>query len=118
MGAMRHSLLVASLRPDLDKWSSNTLAIYERIQYRSKRGISSASMSATQGKLGSPPWWVDYLRPMAISAQEFYSRLHCLLPVNGGRSRELATGRPGSNGVGRTGRRPKRMGVAGNGHPR
>jgi glycosyltransferase involved in cell wall biosynthesis len=71
-------------RPDLDKWSSNTLAIYERIQYRSKRGIFLGVDERTQGKLGSPPWWVDYLRPMAISAQDFYSRLHCLLPVNGG----------------------------------
>jgi hypothetical protein len=71
-------------RPDLDKWSSNTLAIYERIQYRSKRAILLGVDERTRGKIGNPPWWADYLRPMAIPVREFYSRLHCLAPINGG----------------------------------
>jgi glycosyltransferase involved in cell wall biosynthesis len=71
-------------RPDLDKWSSNTFAIYERIQIRRKRAILLGVDDRTQNKLGKPPWWADCLRPMAIPVREFYARLHCLLPINGG----------------------------------
>jgi len=71
-------------RPDLDKWSSNLLTIYERIQYRSKRGILLGVDERTRGKIGNPPWWIDCQRPMAIPVREFYARLHCLLPINGG----------------------------------
>jgi glycosyltransferase involved in cell wall biosynthesis len=38
----------------------------------------------TLEKLGPPPEWASCLRPMAIEAKQFYSCLHCLLPVNGG----------------------------------
>jgi hypothetical protein len=71
-------------RPDLDKWSSNTFPIYDRIQVQKKRGILLGVDQRTQEKLGKPPWWIDCLRPLAIPVHDFYSRLHCLLPINGG----------------------------------
>lgn len=38
----------------------------------------------THAKLGTPPEWADCLRPVAITPQQFFARLHCTLPVNGG----------------------------------
>jgi hypothetical protein len=71
-------------RPDQDKWSSNTWPIYERIQYRHKRALMLGMNDRTHAKLGKPPAWADCLKPMAISVQQFFATLHCLLPVNGG----------------------------------
>jgi Glycosyl transferases group 1 len=71
-------------RPDQDKWSSNTWPIYERIQYRHKRALMLGMNDRTHAKLGKPPTWADCLKPMAISVQQFFATLHCLLPVNGG----------------------------------
>ena len=71
-------------RPDCDKWSSNSWKIYENIQYGNKKGLMLGLENRTMEKLGTPPDWVSCLRPMAISAELFYSLLHCLLPINGG----------------------------------
>jgi hypothetical protein len=71
-------------RPDLDKWSSNTWPIYNRIQYRNKRALMLGMDDRTHQKLGEPPAWADCLKPMAIPVQQFFATLHCLLPVNGG----------------------------------
>lgn len=71
-------------RPDLDKWSSNTFKIYEQINHNNKRGILLGVNDATRNKLGTPPWWIDCVAPMGIPVRDFYARLHCLLPVNGG----------------------------------
>jgi hypothetical protein len=71
-------------RPDQDKWSSNTWPIYERIQYRPKRALMLGMDDRTHAKLGKPPAWADCLKPMAISAQDYFRQLHCMLPVNGG----------------------------------
>lgn len=71
-------------RPDADKWSSNTWPIYERIQYRPKRALMLGMDDRTHAKLGKPPAWADCLKPMAITAQDFFRQLHCTLPVNGG----------------------------------
>ena len=38
----------------------------------------------THAKLGKAPAWADCLKPMAITAQDFFRQLHCTLPVNGG----------------------------------
>jgi hypothetical protein len=54
-------------RPDLDKWSSNTWPIYERIQYANKRALMLGMDDRTHGKLGAPPIFADCLKPMAIS---------------------------------------------------
>jgi hypothetical protein len=71
-------------RPDADKWSSNTWPIYERIQVRNKRAFMLGMDDRTHAKLGKPPAWADCLKPMAITPQQFFATLHCLLPVNGG----------------------------------
>lgn len=71
-------------RPDQDKWSSNTWPIYERIQYRARRALMLGMDDRTHAKLGKPPAWADCLKPMAVSVQQFFATLHCLLPVNGG----------------------------------
>jgi hypothetical protein len=71
-------------RPDLDKWSSNTWPIYERIQYANKRALMLGMDDRTHAKLGAPPIFADCLKPMAISPQQFFATLHCLLPINGG----------------------------------
>src|SRR5690606_33524599 len=71
-------------RPDGDKWSSNTWPIYERIQYRPKRALMLGMDEKTHSKLGKAPTWSDCLKPMAITAQDFFRQLHCTLPVSGG----------------------------------
>ena len=71
-------------RPDADKWSSNTWPIYGRIQYRQKRALMLGMDERTHKKLGKAPAWADCLQPLAIPARQFFSTLHCMLPVNGG----------------------------------
>lgn len=71
-------------RPDQDKWSSNTWLIYERIQYAHKRALMLGMNERTHAKLGRPPAWADCLGPQALSPQDFFRQLHCMLPVNGG----------------------------------
>lgn len=71
-------------RPDIDKWSSNTWPIYERIQYANKRARMLGMAANTHQKLGKSPPWAECLAPMAISAQEFFAGLHATLPINGG----------------------------------
>ena len=71
-------------RPDLDKWSSNTWPIYNRIQYRNKRALMLGMDERTHQKLGTPPQWADCLKPMALPAHDYFRQLHCTLPVNGG----------------------------------
>ncbi|WP_425619235.1 glycosyltransferase [Anatilimnocola sp. NA78] len=71
-------------RPDVDKWSSNTWPIYERIQYRHKRALMLGMNDATHAKLGPAPPWADCLKPLALQPQTFFAALHCTLPINGG----------------------------------
>ena len=71
-------------RPDPDKWSCNTWKIYSQIQYNNRRALMLGVNEHTLEKLGTTPSWADCLKPMAISAQQYYTCLHCLLPVNGG----------------------------------
>jgi len=71
-------------RPDADKWSCNTWPIYKRIQYPHKRALMLGVNDRTQQKLGDAPPWADCLKPRALSAQKYFSCLHCTLPVNGG----------------------------------
>lgn len=71
-------------RPDRDKWSSNTWKIYSQIQYSQLRALLLGVNEQTLEKLGPVPHWADCLKPMAISVQQYYPCLHCLLPVNGG----------------------------------
>ena len=71
-------------RPDLDKWSSNTWKIYERIQYAGRRALIMGANDRTMRKLGPAPGWASVLRPAALPADQYFANLHCLLPVNGG----------------------------------
>jgi glycosyltransferase involved in cell wall biosynthesis len=71
-------------RPDQDKWSSNTWSIYNRIQYEPKRALMLGMNESTHNKCGPAPAWAECLRPQAISVPEYFGRIHCLLPVNGG----------------------------------
>ena len=71
-------------RPDVDKWSSNTWRIYERVQYRGRRALVMGADDRTADKLGPAPEWAGVLRPSALPAAQFLRNLHCLLPVNGG----------------------------------
>ena len=71
-------------RPDLDKWSSNTWKIYERIPYQGRRALVLGADERTMEKLGPAPGWASVLRPAALPADQYFANLHCLLPVNGG----------------------------------
>ncbi len=71
-------------RPDLDKWSRDTWAVYGRIQYRNRWARLLGVDSRTQAKLGPAPEWAQCLGPMAMPVPEFLASLHCLLPLNGG----------------------------------
>ena len=77
-------VLGRAARPDQDKWSCNTWKIYSAIQYWNKKALMLGVDNRTLEKLGEPPEWASCLRPMAISAKQYYACLHCLLPVNGG----------------------------------
>ena len=71
-------------RADRDKWSTSTYKVYGQVSYQHKRAILLGVTADTRQHLGSPPWWVDTLGPNAIDVPTFLSRLHCLLPINGG----------------------------------
>jgi len=71
-------------RPDADKWSSNTWAIYGGVPYKQRRALVMGWNDKLQRKLGRPPRWATALKPQEISSTEFLGRCHCLLPINGG----------------------------------
>ncbi len=71
-------------RPDLDKWSSNTWAIYQAIPYARRRARLMGWNDRLAGKLGQPPEWAEVLSPCAEPADQFLATLHCLLAVSGG----------------------------------
>jgi hypothetical protein len=71
-------------RPDQDKWSSNTWPIYHRVQYAKKHALMLGINEQTIRKLGSPPAWAECLPPMSINVKDFFTRLHCMLTINGG----------------------------------
>lgn len=71
-------------RPDLDKWSSNTWPIYASVPYAHRKALAMGWTDRLAGKLGKPPAWATCLKPQEISTQEFLSRCHVLLAINGG----------------------------------
>lgn len=71
-------------RPAEDKWSSNTWPIASRIQYPFKRALMLGVGQNIHRKLGRPPDWAECLPPLGIDTREFFRRLHCCFPVNGG----------------------------------
>lgn len=70
-------------RPDLDKWHERTYPILERIRYTPKEAILMGVGPQTARYLGDNPPWVQPLAPDYMPIREFYSRLHCCLPLNG-----------------------------------
>ncbi|MGQ9822760.1 MAG: glycosyltransferase [Thermogutta sp.] len=72
------------VRSDLDKWSSNTWPIYASVPYAQRKALVTGWTERLAGKLGKPPAWATCLKPQQISAQEFLSRCHVLVPINGG----------------------------------
>ncbi|GAB6184615.1 glycosyltransferase family 4 protein [Thermopirellula anaerolimosa] len=71
-------------RPDLDKWSSNTWPIYGAVPYAHRKALVMGWNERLEKKLGKPPAWATCLKPQEISTQEFLSRCHVLLAINGG----------------------------------
>ena len=71
-------------RPDDDKWSSNHWSILGGIPYAERRSLNMGWNEQLEHKCGRPPSWAECLPPQEITAQEFLSRCHCLLHVNGG----------------------------------
>ncbi len=71
-------------RPDADKWSSNHWNIFGAIPYAQRRALCMGWNDQLAAKLGSPPAWAECLEPQSITAQEFMSRCHCLMNINGG----------------------------------
>ena len=71
-------------RPDRDKWSSITWAIYGAVPYAKRKALMMGWTSSLEGKLGAPPDWATCLKPQEIPVQEFLSRCHALLSINGG----------------------------------
>lgn len=71
-------------RGDADKWSSNTWRIYERVQYRRRRGRLLGVSDQVRHKIGATPPWGETIKVNGQRVQDFLAGLHCLLPVNGG----------------------------------
>ncbi len=66
-----------------DKYSSNTWPILRRIPYPVRARLMAWS-AEVEAKLGRPPEWAQCLPAGAETPQQFLSRLHCMLQVNGG----------------------------------
>jgi hypothetical protein len=71
-------------RNDPDKWSSNTWAIYGRIQYPDVRAWVMGIDQKVYEKIGPAPYWATCLPPNELPVVDFYRKLDCLMPINGG----------------------------------
>ena len=70
---------------DPDKWSARLWDIYGKVLYREKRAIlMGPTLNAVRKMGGNGPSWAEWLKPCAMSAQEFYARLHVMFTINGG----------------------------------
>jgi glycosyltransferase involved in cell wall biosynthesis len=65
-----------------DKFSAATWPIYRRIPHPIRARIMAWDESVAR-KLGPPPPWAECLPAQAETPQEFFSKLHCMLQVNG-----------------------------------
>lgn len=71
-------------RADLDKWSSNTWKIYERIPYPHRKAILMGVSDKVIEKIGPTPEWGNTMRPASLETRLFFRALHCYLTINGG----------------------------------
>ncbi|MGQ9576492.1 MAG: glycosyltransferase [Thermoguttaceae bacterium] len=70
-------------RAAADKYSASTWAIYRRIPHPIRARLMGWSQDV-QRKLGQAPPWAECLPAGAETPQEFFSKLHCMVQVNGG----------------------------------
>jgi len=70
-------------RAACDKYSKNTWPIYRRVPHPIKARLMAWN-GQVESKLGKPPEWAECLPAGAETPQHFFSRLHCMLQVNGG----------------------------------
>ncbi|MDW8039606.1 MAG: glycosyltransferase [Thermoguttaceae bacterium] len=70
-------------RPAPDKFHPKTWWIYERIPHPVRARIMAWSPEVQQ-KIGPPPPWAEVLPSRTETAQQFFSKLHVMLQVNGG----------------------------------
>lgn len=70
-------------RADPDKYSSNTWSIYSRIPHAIRARLM-AWEKRIETKLGTPPSWAECLPAMQETPQTFFSKLHCMVQINGG----------------------------------
>lgn len=66
-----------------DKYSARTWAIYRRISQPVKARMMAWNRHV-EAKLGPPPEWAECLPAGAETARQFFSKLHCMVQVNGG----------------------------------
>lgn len=71
-------------RDDPTKWSPRLWQIYERVQHPRRTALVMGMSAKIADNLGTTPEWAVWLKPSAMTAQEYYQRIHCLLLVNGG----------------------------------
>ena len=72
-------------RAAADKYSKNTWPIYRRIPHPVKARLLGWR-DQVKRKLGEPPEWAECLPAGTETARQFFSKLHCMLQVNGGAS--------------------------------
>jgi hypothetical protein len=70
-------------RPDVDKFSSNTWWIYQRVPYPLRARLMAWN-ERVEKKLGAPPSWAECLAANRETPQQFFSKLHVMVQVNGG----------------------------------
>jgi hypothetical protein len=70
-------------RPAADKYSVNTWAIYRRVPHPIRARVMAWDRQV-QRKVGPPPPWAECLPAGGERPEEFFSKLHCMIQINGG----------------------------------
>jgi hypothetical protein len=70
-------------RAAADKYSAATWSVYRRITHAVRARVMAWN-DQVENKLGKPPEWAECLPVGAETAQQFFSQLHCMVPINGG----------------------------------
>jgi hypothetical protein len=70
-------------RAAADKYARNTWDVYGRVPQPMKARLMGWNRQV-EAKLGRPPDWAECLPPGAETPRQFFAKLHCLVPINGG----------------------------------
>jgi hypothetical protein len=70
-------------RAATDKYSASTWSVYRRIPHPVRARVMAWN-GHVENKLGEPPEWAECLPARAETAQQFFSKLHCMVQINGG----------------------------------